>query len=334
MHVNKSNYEYTFAKIFDKDRIKKYLNKQVDILKIFIEKILNLHTLHIEKIRSIMNKLNILDQPINIINKKNITDIVNKINENNFDTIYDIIFDLYITICKGTCFGGFGNTPGYYLLSQIDYNAYFKEIFPEIMISSNVDGIYVENDQDEIIFFNIKNLNKMSIINYILPYKFYSKTDNIENAKIFIQEYIRTSALYKSDEKNVEYREKMIDIIKEFNYINHEKKQLWNFSWFLTFCEKYNPYEDINITESNCKKLFNSKLHTEEYCIKRYELNLTNDHMYVECDHDDNITLTTNKISILNIKEHSELLKDWMKKINYFNNDKLQIYHSICNNIN
>ena len=320
MQVNSTNYDKTFGIIFNKDKIKMFLDilkNKIDILNNFIKKIYDIGAIN-EK-------------------KYNIKDTVNpfQVTIDNFDETFDDVFLAYISSCENSCFMGWSNTPGYYILSQIDYNEYLKLLIPTIVKDISLDGIYVEKDQNEIILFNTKKLNKDKItINYVLPYKFYNKLDeenyeNYENAKKFINNYNEKCKNYLNDNTNETNKKDIIDIFKEFNYIDNEL--LWNFDWFTTFCEVYDPYEDIDITESKCKELFKKKENENTNCTKRYPLNpaalnIEEDYGYFECT----IPRSTSKLSILNIREHSQLLKNWMNKIEYFNEGKLKIFNSIC----
>ena len=89
----------------------------------------------------------------------------------------------YKIICNNTCFGSYHNIFGYYLLSCIDFNSYFKEI-NIIDQSTTISGIFVPNDQNEIIFLNNNNLLLYDII-YCIPY--YFKEYFLNNSKKLLQ---------------------------------------------------------------------------------------------------------------------------------------------------
>jgi hypothetical protein len=230
---------------------------------------------------------------------------------------------------------GWSNTPGYYLLSQIDYNSYFQEILPKIMYNIVIDGIYVERDQNEIILFNTDKLNKEYTVNYILPFKFYDMTQkeeaNIERAREFILDYDRKCNAFRTDIEIEENQTQLIDKYKEFSYISEDKSKQWQFDWFFTFCENYDPYTELVPNELNCKTLSETKdnegntLLTNQNCIKRYSTNLVEDNDFFECPSQK----FTNKLSILNIEDVAKL-KIWLSNINYFTEEKLKLFGSIC----
>lgn len=214
--INPNNYNETFAKLYDSNILAKYIFAETNSKNI-IEKF-------IEKIRGLQNKTadkmnDILMQDTSEINK--IISIVN----------------LYLgQICSYQCFGGWGNTPGYFLLNSINYNNYFQELK---IIQSNeiIDGIYVEQDQSEIILFDTK---KIYIENdfYLLPYSF---GEDIKLNKLFIQEYITKSKEYieNKDEKYIDYANFLI------KFAQKNTTEIWDISWFLTKCENYKPLEKI-----------------------------------------------------------------------------------------
>ena len=237
----------------------------------------------------------------------------------------------YLEVCEGYCFGAWGNTPGYYLLTKIDYNKYLKQILPNITNTiDNIDGIYVDRDQDEIILFNNANINKIYSIHYILPY-FY-KDKSLQEIKQFIINFIDKSTIYLKDNTNLENNQQLLEILSAFNFIDSAKKEKWNFDWFRTFCKDFDPYKEID--ENNCGNY--SELKNEPYCTTRYPNNFKN---LGEADEDFNWSLctksvVTSKISILDIKKNSDNLQKWIKMIlsPRFTNDSIQLFTWICRN--
>ena len=309
--VNSTNYDNTFGKIFNKNKIKELLlvnPEKINILNNFKKKLVAIGSLK---------------------------DDEKEIVESNFEDLYNTYFDNYYSTCSYQCFRGWANTPGYYLLSNIDYNKYLKSIIPEIIGDKKIDGIYVERDQNEIILFNTDKLSDKFTINYILPYIFYQeKEKKIDLAKDFILDYDTKCKEFLEEPDNKEKQGKLYEKFKEFGYINgnEENKELWNFDWFFTYCENYDPYKNIEIDEKNCKTLFAREMNKNENCIKRYITNPTylgiseEDTGYVFCDS----PIFTSKLSILNIDKNSEKIKDWLLNINYFTEDKLKLSALIC----
>ncbi len=161
----------------------------------------------------------------------------------------------------------------------------------------------------------------------------FYKEKNIDLAKEFILDYDKKCQLFLKNTDDTAIQTQLFEKFKEFGYIN-EEKELWNFDWFFTFCEKYDPYENIVINQNNCKTLFDKKIDGNENCIKRHITNPTNlgisesdaDYSYFLCDS----PIFTSKLSILNIDKNSEKLKDWLLNINYFTEDKLKLSNLIC----
>jgi hypothetical protein len=306
--LNVHKYDNTFGKILNKDIYKEYLNKNPDkilILQNFTDKLLSLKI--------------IKEKPI--------------INEINFDELYDKFFYKYLQDCEVKCFTGWSNTPGYYLLSNIDYNKYLREIIPNIMKDIEIDGIYVERDQDEIILFNNSKINDEVGINYILPYYFYENKD-IEKAKQYILDYDKKSKRYLDNKDDKQTQQELINKYKQFSYINESGISIWNFDWFFTFCEKFNPVNFVPNVE-NCPTLSAKNLLDDENCVKRYQMNPLNtgieeeniDYGFLSCDS----PKFTNKISISDVSQ-SKSLELWLKNITFFNDKILNINDYICNN--
>ncbi len=248
----------------------------------------------------------------------------------DFDSKFNYLFDLYLSKCQEECFGGWANTPGYYILSSINYNSYLKEIMEEVIGTNQLDGIYVENDQDEIILFNNDKFEPVNKIQYVLPYSYKEKPD--EEIKCFIRKYDDACGLYMSKD-SIENRQigkrNLIELFKLFNQINGEQK--WNFDWFKVFCKNYNPYENIN--KDTCE-LINED--DKEKCAKRFPLNP--EALRIDYDMDQfecyEYQVLNSKLSILNIDDHSRLLRDWIDMVlsDKFSESNLNISSQICLN--
>ncbi len=264
----------------------------------------------------------------------------------DFDSKFNYLFDLYLSKCSNECFAGWANTPGYYILSSINYNSYLKEIMEDVIGSNQLDGIYVENDQDEIILFNNDKFESVNKIQYVLPYSYKEKTD--EEIKSFIKKYDDACILYMSKD-SIENRQigkrNLIELFKLFNQINDEQK--WNFDWFQVYCKNYNPYENTN--EDTCElkgkvvdevdevdKVGKVKCYKLK-CSKRFPINF--DALRVDFDMDqfecnDIYSFLNSKLSILNIDGHSRLLRDWIDMVlsDKFSESNLNISSQICLN--
>jgi hypothetical protein len=255
------------------------------------------------------------------------SDVTEEIYERkSFEEKWDYLFNIYNKKCENECFGGWANTPGYYIISSIDYNAYLREIMPDIMNDNTVDGIYVENDQNEIILFNNNKFNSEYSKQYILPFSFKDK--NKEEITSFITNYISACDLYLSDKTNQENKDNLSSIFKQFNHIDDVHK--WNFDWFKVFCKDFDPYTNINpetCTQVNQKDKLKC---TKRFPINSDNLNLIYDPDEVECS--DDYELLSSKLSIINIDEHSKLLREWIDMIlsPKFSDNNLNMLSSIC----
>jgi len=160
------------------------------------------------------------------------------------------LFDLYIENCKDTCFGGWGNTPGYTLLTLIDYNKYLVDI-GLIEGGTSVHGIYVERDQDEIILLKNDDCLVTNNVSFVLPYEFVNKPRI--DAQAYIDTYIKYATELKNTEKtvveNYNNRAEFINHVIPYAYIDNNKK--WDIDWFFTQCVNYNPYKEIR---ENCAR--------------------------------------------------------------------------------
>jgi hypothetical protein len=314
MKVGFNKYNDSFGVLFDKKLIKFFLDKLGSIKKI-------------EILTNFRNKIANIGIYLSEKEKINIT-------EDNFFWVYCVIFDIYINNCKSGCFAGWSNTPGYYLLSNINYDAYFKSIFYDIINEDmTVDGIYVENDQNEIILFNNTDMYDTPKINFILP--FYIET--IEDAKSFIINYDKTvEEFLKNNEESKADNNKqiaVINLLKKFNHIDELGTKKWNFDWFKTYCENYDPYEKLD--KFNCTNPEFADPDKEK-CVKRFPANPKNIGLY-DYDYDlDCEDFLSSKLSILDIETHSNLLKEWIDiiKNNIFSEEKLKLFENnlICKN--
>lgn len=149
----------------------------------------------------------------------------------------------YRNNCMFTCFGGWTNTPGYFLLQSIDYNSYFHEI-GILDISTRVSGLYIPRDQDEIVLFGDigTKINYLSR-SYVLPYSYIDR-DPQDSAQ-FIENFIRSIGEYKVT-ANVDSLLNISRYSFEYNIVRDETdndiEREWNFSWFLTDLTNFNPY--------------------------------------------------------------------------------------------
>jgi hypothetical protein len=305
MEVGKSeeSYNNTFKIIFNQEKIIEYINRNTNKD--------NIKSQFIEKIRGI-GKL-----------------------KDNKEQDFETILGNYINIwCQEQCFGGWANTPGYYILSKIDYNAYLKEILPDI-VTEDIDGIYVARDQDEIILFNNDKLDTNYNIKYILPYTYINKsTDDI---KKFILEFIEKYNKIPRNVKDLNGSSELTDfknIYIEFNKINNETK--WNFDWFQSFCKEYDPYDNPKCidelpvpTPTDC---------TEKAMIKSYPLNpdylglIDWDMDQYNCGYNN---FYSSKVSILDICKHKDILLKWIKAIttdDKFDETNIRLFNEICKN--
>ena len=120
--------------------------------------------------------------------------------ETKINTNITELLTIYNKVCR-SCFKSWYNTPGYYLLSEIDYNRYFKEI-GLIKETEHIDGIYVEVDQDEIVLFDTSLVKKEDTL-FILPYSLMD-IPLIEKQE-FIKKYIDLTKTVSQTYRNAEY---------------------------------------------------------------------------------------------------------------------------------
>jgi len=189
-----------------------------------------------------------------VMESQNAPEIINEfksklkgIGMQNVDTLdFNSLIDKYLKNCKEGCFGGWVNTPGYYLLSKINYNNYFRE---NLGVETDVIGLYIESDQDEIVLFDNSNIGLESI-NYILPYSYINA--DITDVKSFISNYVagykEWSGVLNSiyNDNNIKMFKDFIKIISQYNYIDIDNQIPWGFNWYKTACNPYDPLKDIN----------------------------------------------------------------------------------------
>ena len=219
----------------------------------------------------------------------------------------------YKNVCDEGCFGSYYNIIGYYLLSCINFNLYFREI-NIINSSTTITGIYVPNDQNEIIFLNNDNLLLDDII-YGVPY--YFKNYILNNSKYHLQckikEYITKYAYLIKEYNKIEdntLKEEFIKtnllqhlfqliIIKnntlkyiEFNKSNfdeHKQNNIWFFDFLTSNCTDIYPntyntnncdtYNDIYPGDNNFYKMFYDKQinYPNNFVSKSYAYGIVNE---------------------------------------------------------
>ncbi|CAH6420009.1 Hypothetical protein HVR_LOCUS1059 [uncultured virus] len=216
------------------------------------------------------------------------------------------IIEIYLTRCLDSCFGGWTNTPGYFLLQSIDYNRYLTEI-GIITPGTQIDGLYISQDQDEIVLFGtINSLIQYLFRSYMLPYKYIS--ENLTVAAQFIENYIRNIGDYKRSRLG----DNLVDIAQisqEYNMVNDKE---WNFSWFLTDVTNYDPYS------------------TQEEAGYQYKIDINN----VEQRFEHRLTTRSSKISIENIsllKPNLRMLIDTI--LNKWRSDNFEGVDQLCENV-
>jgi hypothetical protein len=248
-------YDNKFNKLFNPKILLKYIKlkpNKINIIVGFINRLMK----YTQKYQNIvmMRMLNkIVDHLILIYNGCN-DKYLPYISDKMLDIyLNSIILDLlinYCKLCKESCFATFNNIIGYYLLSQIDYNAYLREC--KIIESDvTIDGIYVKEDQNEIIIFNNTKL-EYSNIYYIAPYSM------INSSTTEIKEYIKNNI--NIDPSSSKYRThiNLLLMINKPNLWDFNKSNLWNFNWFGTPCKGFNPYtHEMTDCRVGCDYLYN-----------------------------------------------------------------------------
>lgn len=228
---------------------------------------------------------------------------------------YLIILEVYKKICHEACFGGTIDTIGYRMLSNIDYNSYFREL-GFINQDDTVYGLYVENDQDAIILFDT-NKFKINDQFIVLPY-FYKNKTFLEQTN-FIKGYL---CAIKNKETNYKQLDRIPKYLKQYNYLYNLPKNSswmaymetarWNFFWNETKCSYYDPYKKIYdetkpIGEAGCAEFESCKIETEYVrksdlgCVKPWK----------------SIKITIQKKEYIDaLKDYIEIIKTW--KISLF----------------
>jgi hypothetical protein len=278
----------TFDKIYNVDILWEFLIKEpnyINILSNFIDKITDLYPIYQKKFSE--------------YNKR----------------VYDYYIKKYKKLCNSSCFMGWVDTIGYYLLSNIDYNNYFKSIG---ICYENVEGFYIEQDQDSIILLNTDNIEIIDKY-FVLPY-FY-KNKSYQEQKNFINKYLCFSKQYKINKRGDIYD--LVILIDEYAYID-ETKKMWEIDWHRTFCDYYNPLKDVydktkpvgsrgcaENLHNLCKKRFSNKIKIPDLEKKIYKEKCGN--------------FKSQKISIDNLDYIPELV-DYMKVIKSWNKNYFDIY--------
>lgn len=222
------------------------------------------------------------------------------------------IIELYRENCAASCFGGWTNTPGYFLLQSIDYNKYFTEIGLLDGITQ-VEGLYIPRDQDEIVLFgNINLIIEYMFRSYVLPYSYVNK--ELSDSAKFIDTFIRSLGEYK--QKNT--ADALIDIARnsyEYNIVRGEDEEdpiyEWKFSWFLTDLKDFNPY------------LSQSQGYSYKIDINDLEGRYLN-----------NLTIRSSKISVADIDTLSPHLVKFVAAIlNKWRNNNFTDVDNLCSNV-
>jgi hypothetical protein len=179
------------------------------------------------------------------------------------DSDINIKFEQYLDqwsgYCEASCFAGWANTPGYLLLSKINYNEYFKELK---LIDDDVTGMYVNNDQDEIIMF--ESLNRVNKIP-VFPHDVLNVSSDAQLE--FIEKY-----------KTLPEHEFMKHCVKPYIYFMglDNIRYTWDFGFFKTKCVTYNPYKPIakqlmlNKTQ-NCKSTCRISTIPSDYDFRHFD---------------------------------------------------------------
>jgi hypothetical protein len=244
----------SFGKIYNIPILQKY------IFNLEKEKRNRVLSIHVTKMRN----LNLtIKHPI--LQKK----IYDGDDENEINTNINELLNIYRDVCK-SCFRSWYNTPGYYLLSEIDYNSYFKEI-GLIKEKEHVDGVYVEVDQDEIVLFDTSLVKKEDTL-FILPYSFINKP--LIEKQDFIKKYIDLTKTFTESyhKRNIppDLLKDFFNILSEFNMFNNN---YWNFTWVDSGCLNFNSLENIEETCSpniNCTRSLNEDTYTIASIINNY----------------------------------------------------------------
>lgn len=289
LKINKPySYEDSFDLLFVPDILWKYLLKKSDHVDIFYN--------FLKKLQKIYTRIAIPATKL-LITTENMCELFNA-NVNG-----------YKRGCKNGCFMGWANIPGYYLLSCIDYNKYFQEIG---IITQDIDGIYVEQDQDEIILFD-PSLLELRDTYYIFPYTY--KLKNIEDKKKFMEQYINFSTEYKQTKIHNPY---FLELLNKYTFIDDSEK--WGFNWYKTECDHYDPLKEI---------FDDSKPETEKGCAEHKQCKKRYISRVMSYDKNCNVTFKSSKISILNLK-NANLLRDYMNCIKTWNKSLFEDVAILC----
>lgn len=292
LKINKPyNYKDSFDTLFVPHVLWTYLLKKNDYIDIFFNFLI--------KLKKIYTRITIPHK--------------SRINRNTICEYFNFYMDGYKRGCKNSCFMGWANIPGYYLLSCIDYNKYLQEIG---ITTQDIDGIYVEQDQDEIILFD-SSLLELRDTYYIFPYTY--KLKSIEDTKKFMEQYINFSTEYKLTKiRNPLF----LELLDKYTFIDDSEK--WGFNWYMTECDHYDPLKEI----FDDSKPENKKGCAEyKQCKKRY---ISGAKTY---DENCNVTFKSSKISILNLK-NANLLQDYMNCIKTWNKSLFEDVAILCKDPN
>ena len=229
----------SFGILFNIFVLERYLEAKTDkeykeIVKTFISKCKNIKIKH----RS-TEKLNLLEAERDVIK----------------EAFYEL-WEVYIKNCEASCFKGWANTPGYYLLGKIDYNSYLKEI---TCIDKNIVGLYIEKDQDEIVLFD-QSCYKLFDKFYVLPNMLKQHKNNTSYLEEYIDNYLRLARFIESYPYNYKYKLQFILHVDWYNYITLHK--LWTINWMAAPCANFNPYKHI---KDDCAKDQDCQLYNNMY---------------------------------------------------------------------
>ena len=108
------------------------------------------------------------------------------------------------------------------------------------------------------------------------------------------------------------------------------KIDILNLQGCKTYCENYNPYEKVDISNCTHHEFTNPE---KEKCRKRFHVNIIPDDEFEdpECNN-----FLSSKLSILNIESDTDLLREWIDNIitDKFSEDNLHLFKDnlICRN--
>jgi hypothetical protein len=171
----------------------------------------------------------------------------------NFDETFGKLFNLWSTFCGETCFAGWANTPGYLLLSSIDYNSYLNELGLK-KEKDNVIGLFIERDQNEMAIFSDTKFKPEIEVYPIFPYDLLKLNASKSYTKFFnLYRKYAGEILNNNFTNAAKFITECVFPYVAFTNSSSETTN-WDIDFYKTKCDIYNPHTKILLQTNQSEK--------------------------------------------------------------------------------